>query len=273
MEDLLTTNSYIKTVLNVAEHCNEDRLTAYVREIQNTDIQNYLGHAFFHEVLENHNDTKYCGLLEGGTYEDCQGKTRRHFGLMRVHAHLAYGAYMYRSGFIDTPSGVKQKLYEDSIPAPIDELRRIRNEHRKIATEYWKAVEDYIYHTEGFDSHCNSCDEICGCKKCGCSNDNYSTTRSPRFSVVSTIEERGTHSSRQQTISLGTSSSKGKFVTSVTGNSYFGEPTSEGDYVVWTTQYDHPLDGVGTYRLELIYNGGDTNLLTSYTVNGGVRVL
>jgi hypothetical protein len=59
--------------------------------------------------------------------------------------HASYAAYIFRHGLVDTPFGVVQKLNQDSLPTPINELRSIKNEHYNNAEMYFSKFKDFIY--------------------------------------------------------------------------------------------------------------------------------
>ena len=154
-------------VLQVSEHCAWDVLLNYIRERQRTDITSLLGSCFYVEVLQNIENPVYQDLLNGGVYEDNEGKSKIHYGLRTILAHLAYAAYAYRGGMVDTPFSFVQKRMQDSIPVPINELRNIHDENRAIANDYWKLTQEYLCDNKELFENFDSKD----CASYGCNDD------------------------------------------------------------------------------------------------------
>lgn len=187
LEPLLIGKDDFKCIGQVAEHCDWEQLCTYIREQQNLSLIPKVGQCLWNLVLcykqheaeesdsceidwDQDTEDRFNNLLCGGTYTGCDGKTRRHFGLQRVMVHYAYGAYVYRHGYIDTPFGVVQKVNQDSVPAPLQELKSIMIENRNAAEQYWQMTRDYLCTLKGFEPfkecmECGDCDCSCGhCK-------------------------------------------------------------------------------------------------------------
>src|SRR6476620_5288673 len=62
------------------------------------------------EKPENYDLKK--SLLEGGTYTDCNGKTKPFEGVYKILAYYSYSRYIILNGFSDTPNGLVQKTNE-----------------------------------------------------------------------------------------------------------------------------------------------------------------
>src|SRR5690606_36347080 len=92
------------------------------------------------------------------------------FGLKRMLVHYYYGAYIYRHGYVDTPFGVVQKMNQDSVPAPLKELKSMNIEHRSNAEYYWKLTKDFLCSVKDCEAlaDCNICDCISDCKCQSC---------------------------------------------------------------------------------------------------------
>ena len=191
----LISKSDFDGVVNLSEHCKEgdEILNQYIVERQNLDLIGLLGNCFYNEVLENVADANYADLINGSTYT-VDGKVKTHFGLKRVLIHFVTGAYMYRGGMVDTPFSVVQKMSQDSVPVPIQELRNLRDEHRRMGSKYWAMTFDYLCSVKKEDDTRFPCFDDCDCpKECeGCSSNNCVTcnqrraddTRSVRIKVI-----------------------------------------------------------------------------------------
>lgn len=144
LETLLLDKSDFECITQVAKHCNWDKLCVYIREQQNLYILPKIGYCLYSIILNNLTDDLIIKLLIGGEYTDVNGEKAYFFGLKRVLVHASYAAYFFRHGFTDTPFGVVQKLNQDSLPVPINELKSVKNEHYNNAEMYYKMFVDYL---------------------------------------------------------------------------------------------------------------------------------
>lgn len=185
IEDNLIEKSDFECIGQVAKHCNWDHLCVFIREQTNLWLIPKVGYCLIKQITENQESEIIKNIWCGSEYE-CNGKTKVHFGLKRVLIHASYGAYIFRHGYIDTAVGVVQKINQDSVAAPINELKSIMNEHYKNAEIYLDMVKDYIcsIKNEEIIKDCIQFD----CKNCGCGSENNKTdiqTRSPFGSNIS----------------------------------------------------------------------------------------
>lgn len=169
MEQLLLNREDFDCIGQVAEHCDWNQLCIFIREQQNLSLLPKIGHCLYRRLESHLNGESIKGfesLWNGGSYTSCNGSEKIHFGLKRILVHYAYGAYVYRHGYVDTPFGVVQKVNTDSIPAPIKELKSLNIEHRNNAEYYWEMTLDYICSVKK-DPEFNEC-YSCGSCNCSC---------------------------------------------------------------------------------------------------------
>jgi hypothetical protein len=185
LEPLLICKEDFESIVQISKSCDWDQLTQYIREQQNLSLLDKIGPCLFDKLL------KYCQgyaikgesgtcseqeedvlrhLFIGGRYKACDGETKMHFGLKRSLVHWAYGAYMHKHSFVDTPFGVVQKLNQDSVPVDPKELKNIDIEQRSNAEYYFKLTKEYLCSVKNCEviKDCNICDCItdCSCKHC-----------------------------------------------------------------------------------------------------------
>lgn len=203
LEPIIICKHDFECVGQVAKHCDWEQLCIYIREQQNLSLLPKIGQCIFDKLL------KYCQgwfvkgemgscheqeadvlkhLFLGGRYIACDGTSKVHFGLKRVLVHWSYGAYVYRHGYVDTPFGVVQKINQDSIPAPMNELQRLNTEQRNNAEYYWKLTKDFLCAYKDCEAlaDCKICDCIQDCKCTSCKNGGKGTEqrRGPRFQNI-----------------------------------------------------------------------------------------
>lgn len=168
LETLLITREDFNCVGQVAKHCDWDQLCIYIREQQNATLLPKIGFCIYKAIINNQNNEIINTLLCGGEYLSCNGGTKYHFGIKRALIHWSYGAYIYRHSYIDTPFGVVQKVNENSMPAPINELKIINNEQVNLGNGYFEMVKDYLCSIKSNEifKDCNFCDCDCECNTC-----------------------------------------------------------------------------------------------------------
>lgn len=209
LEPLLINKSDFGCVTQVAQHCDWDQMTMYIREQQNLSLLPKIGACLFDKLL------RYCQgfrmemasgscseqeedvlkhLFIGGRYEACDGTIKMHFGLKRSLVHWTYGAYIYRHGIVDTAFGAVQKISESSLPIDLKELSKINVEQRNNAEFYFQMTKDYLCSVKDCPvlADCNICDCIKDCKCNTCCNKATGKTkqnRGVRFKNISKYED------------------------------------------------------------------------------------
>lgn len=180
IEPLLIGQRDFDCIGQVAHHCDWQQLCIYIREQQNLSLLPKIGPCLFDKLVAY--DLGYCTsggydgenvlrhLWHGGRYTGCDGTPRVHFGLKRALIHWSYGAYVYRSSFVDTPFGMVQKMNQDSVPVDGPTLSSINKEQRSNAEDYYNMTMDYLCSVKDCDpiSECHVCDCVsgCGCGHC-----------------------------------------------------------------------------------------------------------
>lgn len=162
LENIWIDKSDFDCIGQVAKHCDWDQLCVFIREQKNLFIIPKIGYCLVKIIDANPSDETVQKLLCGGEYEKPDGTPGYFFGLKRVLTHASYAAYIFRHGMVDTPFGVVQKLNQDSLPTPLNELRSIKNEHYNNALLYmddFKAFldtfKDVPLLSDCFENSCN----------------------------------------------------------------------------------------------------------------------
>lgn len=179
IEENLITKADFECIGQVAKHCNWEQLCIYIREQTNLWLIPKVGYGLISKIVENQDNDVIKKIWCGSEYQ-CGNQSKVHFGLKRVLIHAAYGAYIFRHGYIDTAIGVVQKINQDSVAAPINELKSIMNEHYKNAEIYLKMVNEYLCTVKNEEILKDCLSEI-NCKDCGCFG----------FDNVAVVQSRG----------------------------------------------------------------------------------
>lgn len=196
LEPLLIDKADFDCIGQVAKHCDWDQLCIYIREQQNLSLLPKLGQCLWnvimcHEsgecVYEPDCELIYENLICGGNYIGCDGQNKIHFGVKRMLVHYAYGAYVYRHGYQDTPFGVVQKINQDSVAAPLNELRALNTEHRNNAEYYWEMTKGFLCSIKDVCPF-SQCIECCDCKCDHCKGRKTKQDRGLTFFNVSKFD-------------------------------------------------------------------------------------
>lgn len=112
------------------------------KEVEQNDLQLYLGFEFYHELQRN--TANYSILLNGGTYYQ-SGVPYRFAGLKNVCAYLLYARYIRQSYLQDTFSGFVAHTGNDFQRVSSEELRNQEARYKEIAGTYWDECLRYLY--------------------------------------------------------------------------------------------------------------------------------
>lgn len=169
IEENLISKADFECIGQVAKHCNWDQLCIFVREQTNLWLIPKVGYCLISKITSNSENEIVKKIWCGSEYE-CDGKLKVHFGLKRVLIHAAYAAYVFRHGYQDTVGGVVQKINPDSVPAPINELKSIMNEHYKNAEIYLAMVKEFLCSIKN-EEIIKDCVIEFECRDCGCGSE------------------------------------------------------------------------------------------------------
>ena len=136
--------SDFECVGQIGIHCNWNQLCVYIKEQKNLFILPKIGYCLVKLIDENPEDEVISKLLNGGEFENKNGIKDYFFGLKKVLCHASYASYIFRHSSIDTPFGMVQKVNQDSLPVPLNELRSLKNEHYTNAIMYMDKFNAFL---------------------------------------------------------------------------------------------------------------------------------
>lgn len=111
------------------------------KEVEQNDLQLYLGFEFYQEFQRNTDN--YSTLLNGGTYYQ-SGVAYKFAGLKNVCAYLLYARYIRQSYLQDTFSGFISHTGNDFQRVSSEELRNQEARYKEIAGTYWDECLRYL---------------------------------------------------------------------------------------------------------------------------------
>lgn len=124
------------------------------------------------------------GLINGGTYVNCAGKTRTQTGVRTVLVNYSYARYVILNGFNDTSTGVVSKTDPFTIPKTIKELEQFADMYRNMGKITFENTLHFLCankNTFGF-FNTGECDYNCGC---GCNNNDCGGTQAKGYGLKS----------------------------------------------------------------------------------------
>lgn len=175
----------------IAKHCDLPKLCIAINEAQDFDLAE-LFCDFWDSILEINEevedykqaliDFESCdedcveptipenydlkvNLICGGSYEGCNDKVKKHFGVKRILTYYAYSRYLIINEFNDTPNGQVSKTNNFSIPKPLKEIQNVADKYRNMGYESYKKTIGFLCVNREVFTDFNSKD--CGTCKCG----------------------------------------------------------------------------------------------------------
>lgn len=145
---MLVTYSQFRSEFGMSENIPQDRLNASIIEAQDFDIKPAIGGALFHDVVTKYAlspaDTNIVKLVEGGTYEDCEGNTIAFAGLAKALKYYALARFRKKQPINDTNFGVVMKRDNYSDPVDSKMLSQSIDDARSSGYGYLQETMKYL---------------------------------------------------------------------------------------------------------------------------------
>ena len=139
--------------LNSSNSVAQAKYEQLAAEVESLEIDQLLGSKLYQLISAN--PEIYADLLDGSTFEDCQGDNVTHKGLRYVIAYLNYAKWVGESYLNDTWTGITQKTRPDSERISSGDIKRIKQEMREIAFNAFTLVKNYIEQNPEFTDYWN----------------------------------------------------------------------------------------------------------------------
>lgn len=114
------------------------------KEVEENELLKLLGNAFLLDVQTNPTNPDYIILLDGATFEDCNGNTTRFRGIRYQLGYLNYAQYLLESGLTDSYTGFVQKNRQETQNAPQGALKNQQQRFREFALNDFELMKDYL---------------------------------------------------------------------------------------------------------------------------------
>lgn len=141
-----------KHIIEVAEisqlarpcYADEEIASICIDESEQLDLKPALGEDLFLRMFDG--SISYSRLLDGGYYEDTEGKHHVFAGLKKALAYYAYARIVKNGSSLQTRFGFSQKEDQYSSRSDIKERLAAYNEAFSIADAYLKECLLYMHH-------------------------------------------------------------------------------------------------------------------------------
>ena len=121
---------------------NSAKYTQLASEVQEYEIEKLLGPKFYQEVSSD--PDSFTEILDEYEFIRQNGSLIKHKGLRYVIAYLNFAKYIGESYIVDTFSGFRQKILQDSQPISSGEIKRLQQENREIAFNAFNLIREYL---------------------------------------------------------------------------------------------------------------------------------
>lgn len=133
--------NWANNIKNTGGITNYDQLAA---EVEETDLQKLLGPALLQDVQDNPLEARNVTLLNGGTFEDCNGDTIKFKGILYILAYMNYSQYITESFAADTFTGFVKKERNEASSLSSAERKEIKINVREKAMYQWDLLKQFL---------------------------------------------------------------------------------------------------------------------------------
>jgi hypothetical protein len=113
-------------------------------EVENKELRKLLGAALLYDIQQNPIDAKYVNLLDGDTYQDCDGNTIEFQGIRFQLSYMNYSKYVGVSNLADTFTGFQVQNRNETTAASDGAKIREQLDAREIALQDFELMEGYL---------------------------------------------------------------------------------------------------------------------------------
>jgi hypothetical protein len=114
------------------------------KEVENLELRKLLGNALLYDIQQNPTDANNVLLLDGTTFEDCNGDTIDFQGIRFQLAYMNYSKYIRVSKLSDTYTGFVNKTRNESTDLDVGELKNEQQNNREIALSDFEIMKKYL---------------------------------------------------------------------------------------------------------------------------------
>jgi hypothetical protein len=113
-------------------------------EVENLELRKLLGNALLYDIQQNPAEVRNDILLNGTTFEDCNGDTIEFKGIKFQLSYMNYSKYIRISKLSDTYTGFVKKTRPQSEDLEIGELKNEQKDAQEIALSDFEIMKQYL---------------------------------------------------------------------------------------------------------------------------------
>lgn len=121
-----------------------DNYTQLEQEIEENKLRSLLGNTLLQDLQDNPELAANVILLDGGSFEDCDGNNVNFKGIRYVLAYMIFVDYIAESDVSDTYTGMVQKNRNESEPLSNGKIKTLQNKFEAIALTQWQLCEAFL---------------------------------------------------------------------------------------------------------------------------------
>ncbi len=121
--------------------------TKYIQlaeEVEEQELYTALGIALAQDLQDNPTQADNVVLLDGGSFENCQGNTVRFKGVRYILAYFNWSALIDESNVADTFTGMVKKNRGEATDLSEGEKKRLRARGREIALRELELLKEFL---------------------------------------------------------------------------------------------------------------------------------
>lgn len=113
-------------------------------EVEESKIQPLLGAALLQDLQDNPTSAENVILLDGGTYENCNGDTIKFKGIRYILAYYNFSQLVSESFVADTYTGFVKKDRQETETLSSSERKEIKINAERNASIQWKLLKQFL---------------------------------------------------------------------------------------------------------------------------------
>ena len=126
---------------STGDKSNYDQLA---EEVEEKEMYDALGVPFSQDIQDNPLTPANVAVLDGGTYEDCNGNTVKFKGLRYILAYFNWSAYIDESYVSDSFTGMVSKNRPEARDMTAGEKKNLRSRGREIALRELELLKNFL---------------------------------------------------------------------------------------------------------------------------------
>jgi len=113
-------------------------------EVEENELRDLLGVALLQDIQDNPTDANNVLLLDGSTFEDCNGNTVKTKGLRYVIAYMVHSQEVFESKIADTFSGYVNKNRQETTDLNQGQTKTLQARSRELALTEFELIRQYL---------------------------------------------------------------------------------------------------------------------------------